>query len=151
VERSEIDVATVLFQGIRDSLVSSRLGEHRRAPALGITYFVNDNQQVRLSAAQTLSRPEYRELSGRVLRRARRTAAARQRHSGGADPELRRAMGVAISPAGETISLGAFYKRFRNPIERILVQNADGFSPDHFRECRRRQQLLGRARGAEAA
>jgi outer membrane receptor protein involved in Fe transport len=131
VERSEIDVATVLFQGIRDSLVPSLLENTDVLPALGITYFVNDNQQVRLSAAQTLSRPEYRELSPVEFY----DVLGGQRLFGNAD--LRRALIQNYDARwewyprpGETISLGAFYKRFRNPIERILVQNADGFSPD---------------------
>src|SRR5918994_1990611 len=63
VEHSEIDVATVLFRGIRDSLVPSDLRNTHVLPALGVTYFLNQHQQVRVSATQTLSRPEYRELS----------------------------------------------------------------------------------------
>ncbi len=131
VERSEIDVATVLFQGIRDSVVPSRLVNTDVLPALGITYFLNENQQVRLSAAQTLSRPEYRELSPVEFY----DVLGGQRLFGNAN--LRRALIQNYDARwewyprpGETISLGAFYKRFRNPIERILVQNADGFSPD---------------------
>jgi TonB-dependent receptor len=100
-------------------------------PALGITYFINDNQQVRVSAAQTLSRPEYRELSPVNYF----DLLGGQRLFGNAD--LQRALIQNYDArwewyprSGETISLGAFYKRFRNPIERILVQNADGFSPD---------------------
>ncbi len=131
VERSEIDVNTVLFRGIRDSLVPSQLRNTDLLPALGITYFVNDNQQVRLSATQTLSRPEYRELSPVEFY----DVLGGQRLFGDAD--LQRALIQNYDArwewyprTGETISLGAFYKRFRNPIERILVQNADGFSPD---------------------
>ncbi|HEX6104294.1 MAG TPA: TonB-dependent receptor, partial [Gemmatimonadales bacterium] len=130
-ERSEIDVATVLFLGIRDSVVPSRLENTDVLPALGITYFLNENQQVRLSASQTLSRPEYRELSPVEFY----DVLGGQRLFGNAD--LRRALIQNYDARwewyprpGETISLGAFYKRFRNPIERILVQNADGFSPD---------------------
>jgi outer membrane receptor protein involved in Fe transport len=131
IERSEIDVTTVLFRGIQDSLVPSQLRNTDVLPALGVTYFVNENQQVRVSAAQTLSRPEYRELSPveyfDVL--------GGQRLFG--NPDLRRALiqnydarWEWYTRPGEIVSLGAFYKRFQDPIERILVQNADGFSPD---------------------
>lgn len=131
VERSEVNVRTVLFRGIRDSLVPSELRNTDVLPALGITYFLNDDQQLRVSAAQTVSRPEYRELSPVEFY----DVLGGQRLFGNAD--LRRALIQNYDARwewyprpGETISLGAFYKRFRNPIERILVQNADGFSPD---------------------
>ena len=131
IERSEIEVNTVLFEGIQEVVVPSRLEDTDLLPALGVTYFLNENQQLRLSASQTLSRPEYRELSPvnffDIL--------GGQRLFG--NPDLRRATIQNYDArwewyprAGETISLGAFYKRFRDPIERILVQNADGFSPD---------------------
>ena len=131
VERSEIEVNTVLFEGIRETIVPSRLADTDVLPALGVTYFINDNQQLRLSGTQTLSRPEYRELSPvnffDIL--------GGQRLFG--NPDLRRARIQNYDARwewyprpGETVSLGAFYKRFRDPIERILVQNADGFSPD---------------------
>ncbi|MDQ3137316.1 MAG: TonB-dependent receptor, partial [Gemmatimonadota bacterium] len=131
VERSEITVGTVLFQGIRDSLVPSELVNTDVLPALGVTYFLNENQQIRVSGTQTLSRPEYRELSPVEFY----DVLGGQRLFGNAN--LRRALIRNLDArwewyprSGETISLGAFYKRFSNPIERILVQNADGFSPD---------------------
>ncbi len=131
VERSEIEVNTVVFEGIREVVVPSRLDKTDVLPALGVTYFINENQQVRLSASQTVSRPEYRELSPvnffDIL--------GGQRLFG--NPNLKRALIQNYDARwewyprpGETVSLGAFYKRFRDPIERILVQNADGFSPD---------------------
>jgi outer membrane receptor protein involved in Fe transport len=131
LERSEIDVTTFQVQGATEVATPARLETTDVLPALGITYFVNENHQVRVSAAQTLSRPEYRELSPvnffDIL--------GGQRVFGNAD--LKRALIQNYDARwewyprpGETISLGAFYKRFRNPIERILVQNADGFSPD---------------------
>ena len=131
VERSEINVNTVLFRGIQDSLVPSELRNTDVLPAIGVTYFLNEDQQVRVSATQTLSRPEYRELSPVEYY----DVLGGQRLFG--NPDLRRALIQNYDArwewyprAGEMISLGGFYKRFRNPIERILVQNADGFSPD---------------------
>ncbi|MGZ8391212.1 MAG: TonB-dependent receptor domain-containing protein [Gemmatimonadales bacterium] len=131
VERSQIDVNTVLFRGIQDSVVPSELRNTDILPAVGITYFINQNHQLRVSATQTLSRPEYRELSPVEFY----DVLGGQRLFG--NPDLQRALIQNYDArwewyprSGETISLGAFYKRFRNPIERILVQNADGFSPD---------------------
>jgi TonB-dependent receptor len=131
VERSEIRVNTVLFQGIRDSVVPSELRNTDVLPAVGITYFVNQDHQLRVSATQTLSRPEYRELSPVEFY----DVLGSQRLFGNA--QLRRALIQNYDARwewyprpGEAISLGGFYKRFRSPIERILVQNADGFSPD---------------------
>ena len=131
IERSDIKVNTFQRQGAQEILTPSRLENTDVLPALGITYFLNENQQVRVSASQTLSRPEYRELSPvnffDIL--------GGQRLFG--NPDLERALIQNYDARwewyprpGESISLGAFYKRFRNPIERILVQNADGFSPD---------------------
>jgi TonB dependent receptor/Carboxypeptidase regulatory-like domain/TonB-dependent Receptor Plug Domain len=131
VEQSQIDVNTFVIQGAGEVLVPANLETTDLLPALGVTYFVNENQQVRLSATQTLSRPEYRELSPtnyfEIL--------GGQRVFG--NPDLERALIQNYDArwewypgSGETISLGAFYKHFKNPIERILVQNADGFSPD---------------------
>jgi outer membrane receptor protein involved in Fe transport len=131
LEQSQINVNTFVIQGEGEVLVPANLETTDVLPAVGITYFVNENQQVRVSATQTLSRPEYRELSPtnyfEIL--------GGQRVFG--NPDLERALIQNLDArwewypsSGETISLGAFYKRFQNPIERILVQNADGFSPD---------------------
>jgi hypothetical protein len=131
VERSEIDVRTFVVQGAEEVEVPSRLETTDVLPALGITYFLNQSHQVRVSASQTLSRPEYRELSPvnyfdilggqRVFGNAELERALIQNYD---------ARWEWYRRPGETISLGAFYKRFRKPIERVLVQNADGFSPD---------------------
>ena len=131
VERSKINVNTVVFQGISETTVPAELEDTDVLPALGLTYFLNADQQIRVSAAQTLSRPEYRELSPvnffDIL--------GGQRLFGNAD--LQRALIQNYDlrwewypRGGEALSVGLFYKRFNHPIERILVQNADGFSPD---------------------
>jgi outer membrane receptor protein involved in Fe transport len=131
VERSKINVNTVVFEGISETTVPAELEDTDVLPALGLTYFLNADQQIRVSASQTLSRPEYRELSPvnffDIL--------GGQRLFGNAD--LQRALIQNYDlrwewypRGGEALSVGLFYKRFKNPIERILVQNADGFSPD---------------------
>jgi TonB-dependent receptor len=89
-------------------------------PAVALTFRPSEQVNVRLSASQTVSRPEYREL-----------APIQYREVIGFDnvtgnPDLQRAliqnydvrwewyMGV-----GEVLSVGAFAKRFTNPIERV--------------------------------
>jgi TonB-dependent receptor len=131
VERSKIDVNTVVFEGISEVVVPAQLEDTDVLPAIGFTYFLTDEHQIRVSASQTLSRPEYRELSPVNFF----DIIGGQRLFGNAS--LQRALIQNYDMrwewyprGGEAISAGFFYKRFKNPIERILVQNADGFSPD---------------------
>ncbi len=91
-------------------------------PSLSLNYRITDNQTLRFSASQTLSRPEYRELSPVQYREV----------IGGenifGNPDLRRALIQNYDarwewypdPA-EVISLGLFAKRFKDPIERIYL------------------------------
>lgn len=91
-------------------------------PALALTYRLGDRQNLRFSASQTLSRPEYRELAFVTTRDI----------AGGLDsygnPSLRRALiqnydlrwELYPSP-GEVVSVAVFAKRFDDPIERIVV------------------------------
>lgn len=91
-------------------------------PALAINYFLTANQTLRLSATQTLSRPEYRELSesgsfdfiGGLVTRG--------------NPDLQRALIQNLDARweyypnpGEVLSVGLFAKRFDAPIEKVIV------------------------------
>lgn len=89
-------------------------------PALAVTYRPTTNVNVRLSASQTVSRPEYREL-----------APIQYREVIGFDnvtgnPVLKRALIQNYDlrwewypNAGEILSVAAFAKRFTDPIERV--------------------------------
>ena len=91
-------------------------------PAVAITYRPGARTNLRVSASQTVSRPEYREL-----------APIQYREVIGFDnvignPNLQRALVQNYDlrwefypSAGEVISLGAFAKRFTNPIERVYI------------------------------
>ena len=90
-------------------------------PALLLNYRPSEAQAVRLSATRTLARPEYRELAGIRTREV----------LGGVDtrgnPDLVRtlidnydARWELYPSAGEVLSVGAFAKRFQNPIERVF-------------------------------
>lgn len=89
-------------------------------PALAVTYRPMSNVNLRFSASQTVSRPEYREL-----------APIQYREVIGFDnvtgnPQLERALIQNYDvrwewypAAGEVVSIAAFAKRFTNPIERV--------------------------------
>jgi len=91
-------------------------------PSLTLNWTVSETQTVRLSASQTLSRPEYREL-----------APIQYRDVLGGDnvvgnPDLVRALIRNLDlrwewypNAGEAISVGLFAKDFKDPIERIFL------------------------------
>lgn len=91
-------------------------------PALALNLRLRDNQTLRLSATQTVSRPEYRELSssgsfdfiGGLVTRG--------------NPDLRRALiqnydlrWELYPNPGEAVSIGLFAKRFDQPIEKVIV------------------------------
>ncbi len=129
---------------IEDSRIevrSSRVGQRDTAtvlanrdvlPALAVNTSLGENQNLRFSAAQTVSRPEYREISP-VDYIAEPIGG--KRVSG--NPALRRALIQNLDlrwewypRAGEVVSAAAFYKHFQRPIERVLRQTADGNAPD---------------------
>jgi outer membrane receptor protein involved in Fe transport len=115
-ENADLSVASVTPQGEEFPSAQRRTD---LLPALSVVFTASEAQQVRLSATRTLSRPEYRELSpiayldlnGDEVR-------------GNAD--LRRALienydarWEFYPTRGEVVSVGAFAKRFHDPIERI--------------------------------
>jgi TonB-dependent receptor len=128
VEHWTLDLHTLSPQGVETATERDNTDV---LPSLALAYDLTDDQVIRLSASRTLSRPEYREIA----------SVSSFEPIGGlitfGNPTLQRALIQNYDArwewyprSGETVSLGAFYKRFRSPIERILVQNADGFSPD---------------------
>lgn len=91
-------------------------------PSLALTFQLSDDQNLRLSASQTLSRPEYRELAEIMGRDV----------LGGdtfiGNPGLRRALIQNFDARwewyperDEVFSLALFAKRFQDPIERIYL------------------------------
>lgn len=131
VESAKIDVNTTIVEGATPRPVLAQLDNTDILPSLAVTIGLAETHQLRLSAGRTLSRPEYRELSpGNYF-----DILGGQRVFG--NPNLVRATIQNYDARwewyprpGEVITIGGFYKRFTNPIERILIQNADGFTPD---------------------
>jgi hypothetical protein len=94
-------------------------------PALSLTYSPTQKHNVRVSVSQTLSRPEYREISPIT------TFELFGGQSQAGNPDLRRALIQNADlrwewyPApGQIVSAALFAKRFKEPIERILVSSA---------------------------
>jgi outer membrane receptor protein involved in Fe transport len=94
-------------------------------PALGLTYRLTEDQNFRLSATQTLARPEYRELSPVAYFEQIGLLTTF------GNPDLERTLIQNVDArwewfprSGEVLSLGVFAKWFDNPIERVIVPQA---------------------------
>lgn len=117
VESGDLEVITRLVGG---QTVPSGIRKTDVLPSLAITFRPRESHNLRLSASQTLSRPEYRELSP-TLNEDPATGIAFE-----GNPNLRRTLIQNADArwewypnAGEVLSVGVFYKRFEDPIERI--------------------------------
>jgi hypothetical protein len=118
VERWMLDMSTATLQGTE----STTRRNTDVLPAVALNIKLHAAHVVRLSASQTLARPEYREIS----------PAGYRDFIGGLDvfgnDELQRALIQNFDirwewypNPGELISLGAFAKRFDRPIEKVIV------------------------------
>ncbi len=90
-------------------------------PSMNATFNINEKTNLRLSASQTVTRPELRELSNfgffdyiskRILQ---------------GNPDLKRSQNTNIDVkyevfpnAGQVLSISGYYKYFRNPIEQVV-------------------------------
>ena len=140
VEAGDLKVTTELAGGL---LVPSEITKTDVLPSLAVNVRAGERHNLRLSVSQTLSRPEYRELSPVD---ADDGAAIGNRFVG--NPDLRRTLiqnadvrWEWYQNAGEVVSLGFFYKRFKDPIERIEV-NVSGLRESN-------QQTVMNAEGAD--
>lgn len=89
-------------------------------PSLALTWRMNERMNLRASASQTLSRPEYRELAPVLFREVIGFDNVR------GNENLQRALiqnydlrWEFYPERGEILSVGVFAKRFDNPIERV--------------------------------
>jgi len=136
LERALLDVASIATTGEKSK---TRMDNTDILPSLVANFSLTEAQNVRVSATQTVSRPEYRELSPVTYRDV-----IEQRDIFG-NPDLHHALIRNFDArwewfpgAGEIVGLGAFAKKFTNPIERVDVAtsgasrlgfiNADGAS-----------------------
>ncbi len=93
-------------------------------PSVNIIYAINNEMNLRLSGSQTLARPTFREIApfsafnfagGRVIN---------------GNPNLKRTLiqnydirWEWFSRVGEIVAVSGFYKKFENPIERVIISN----------------------------
>lgn len=96
-------------------------------PAVNATFKVNNKTNIRVAGSQTLVRPEFRELTGTAFYDFELGATII------GNPGLVRTkitnfdLRYEIYPrAGELLTLGAFYKNFKNPIELAFNQTGVG-------------------------
>ena len=117
---------------------------------MALTYRLTPDQNLRLSATQTLSRPEYREMAPIAYFEQVGLATTV------GNPDLQRALiqnydlrWEWFPRAGEVLSFGVFAKHFTDPIEKVIIQST-GTNMLSFVNAGARAQLRGRGRGAEA-
>jgi outer membrane receptor for ferrienterochelin and colicin len=122
VEHWKVDVQSVTTIG---EVVPANPQNTDILPALALTFRLTPDQNLRLSATQTLSRPEYRELSPVPYFEGVGLATTI------GNPDLKRALiqnydlrWEWFPGAGEVLSFGLFAKRFSAPIEKVIIQAA---------------------------
>ncbi len=98
-------------------------------PGINFTYKVNPKTNIRIAASQTVIRPEFREISSFAFFDFELGATIL------GNPNLQRTKITNVDVryelypgAGELVTLGAFYKFFKNPIELYFNQSGVGTS-----------------------
>jgi hypothetical protein len=119
LEAWNLDVASVATNG---QVVDANPGKTDVLPSLALNYVLTADQNLRFAATQTVSRPEYRELSPIAYFEQVGFAVTQ------GNPSLQRALIQNVDlrwewfpRSGEIISAGVFYKHFDSPIEKVYV------------------------------
>lgn len=98
-------------------------------PGLNLTYRIKDKTNLRLSASQTVIRPEFRELSDFAFYDFDLSATVSGNRALKRTKVSNLDLRYEIYPrAGELFTLGIFYKDFKNPIELFFNQSGAGSS-----------------------
>ncbi|GAB4260727.1 MAG: TonB-dependent receptor [Methylomicrobium sp.] len=107
--------------------VESKLIQQDVLPSASATWFITDDQQLRASYSESISRPDFRELSPAPF-----LDPASDRETLG-NPNLEQAEITSYDlrweyyfSSNESMTLGAFYKEIANPIELILLPGPGG-------------------------
>jgi len=115
-----------LFASENATTVDSRIKTTDVLPAATATFSPSDKTNIRLGYGRTVSRPDFREMSPAVF-----VDVVGGRTVTG-NPELERATIDNVDArfelypsAGESLSLGVFYKNFKQPIEGVLVVSSE--------------------------
>jgi TonB-dependent receptor len=122
LEAWAVDVASVTTTG---AVVDANPSKTDILPSLGLNFALTQDQNIRFAATQTVSRPEYRELSPIAYFEQVGFAVTQ------GNPALNRALIQNVDlrwewfpRGGEIISAGVFYKHFDSPIEKVYIASA---------------------------
>ncbi|MDZ7785143.1 MAG: TonB-dependent receptor [Halioglobus sp.] len=120
VESSELFVETDAIAG--GTSQTGGVDETDVLPSLNVTWFVNDDSQVRFGASRTINRPQFRELSPSPFRDPE------TRFESVGNPNLEQAEVDSFDlryeyyfSGEEGVTIGAFYKELTNPIEVVTI------------------------------
>jgi len=126
-EDNEQFVETFSVTGSNRESVRSEVDKTDMLPAVAATWFITDKQQLRAGFSQTISRPDFRELS---------PAPFTDPDTGDeviGNPNLKQTditnwdlRWEYYMSASENFSLGFFYKDFMNPIEKVTLPGSAG-------------------------
>jgi len=124
VEQYDLELTIPGTEVGTDALLSD-LSETSILPAIGLTYALNEDMNLRLAASRTVDRPEFRELAPFQF-----TEASSLRQLRG-NPDLQIADITNLDAkwewyprTGEVLSVGGFYKHLDNPIEQVFFAAA---------------------------
>ena len=122
LEAWNLDVASVTTSG---EVVDANPSKTDILPSLALNYVLTPDQNLRFAATQTVSRPEYRELSPISFFEQVGFAVTQ------GNPALNRALIQNVDlrwewfpRGGEILSAGVFYKHFITPIEKVYIAAA---------------------------
>ncbi len=125
LESSDQRVGTFVPFSPDAQTVEARLATLDLLPSVAASWAFREAMFLRFGAAQTVSRPDFRELSPATFNDV---TGGRQFFG---NPDLRRALLRHVDlrwewfpTAGELVSIGAFFKHFKDPIEMVLVPSA---------------------------
>ena len=126
-EDNEQFVETFSITGTNRESVKSEVDRTDMLPAVAATWFITDKQQIRAGFSQTISRPDFRELSPAPF-----TDPDIDQETIG-NPNLKQTditnwdlRWEYYMSASENFSLGFFYKDFTNPIEKVTLPGSAG-------------------------
>ena len=124
MEDATTEVQTTIGADRVDSLVSVKKADW--LPAATLVYNITDNINARFAYSRTIARPDFRELTpcnyynvdDRIEVKSR--GGLKQSHSDNFDLRLE-----WYPQAGEVVSVSAFYKKFKSPIEMVTRKTMD--------------------------
>ena len=124
MEDATTEVQTTIGADRVDSLVSVKKTDW--LPAATLVYNITDNINARFAYSRTIARPDFRELTpcnyynvdDRIEVKSR--GGLKQSHSDNFDLRLE-----WYPQAGEVVSVSAFYKKFKSPIEMVTRKTMD--------------------------